>query len=176
MASRTTALHPRHGDNYPYTDVVASECRLHRYLAVARGGLCDQYDRPRRKRRSRRHASWRLWALVIRRVGALAGLVDASGVVVAALVTVLDRVAALASQSAWVAPAGLPVSWCIAAGRALDLFRGRQTRDHDDVEIAVPRTRFAEIVQRLPNVHFYVPLAGTLVPACPETLAAGHQT
>jgi Aminoglycoside-2''-adenylyltransferase len=72
--------------------------------------------------------------------------------------------------------AGLPVPWCIAAGWALDLFRGRQTRDHDDVEIAVPRTRFAEIVERFPEVDFYVPVAGALVPASLETLAAGHQT
>lgn len=72
--------------------------------------------------------------------------------------------------------AGLPVPWCVAAGWALDLFRGRPTRDHHDVEIAVPRTRFAEIAQRFPDVDFYVPVAGALVPASPDTLAAEHQT
>ncbi len=72
--------------------------------------------------------------------------------------------------------AGLPVPWCVAAGWALDLFRGRQTRDHGDVEIPVPRARFAEIAQRFPEVDFHVPVAGTLVPASADTLAAGHQT
>jgi hypothetical protein len=30
--------------------------------------------------------------------------------------------------------------WYVAAGWALDLFRGRQTREHEDLEIAVPNT------------------------------------
>jgi hypothetical protein len=72
--------------------------------------------------------------------------------------------------------AGLSVPWCIAAGWALDLFRGRQTRDHHDVEIAVPRAQFAEIAQRFPEVDFYVPVDGALVAASPDTLAAEHQT
>jgi len=72
--------------------------------------------------------------------------------------------------------AGLPVPWCVAAGWALDLFRGRQTRDHGDLEIAVPVTRFAEVAQRFPEIDFYVPVDGVLVPATVETLAAGHQT
>jgi hypothetical protein len=72
--------------------------------------------------------------------------------------------------------AGLWVPWCIAAGWALDLFRGRQTRDHHDVEIAVPRAKFTEIAQRFPEVDFYVPVAGALGAASSETLAAGRQT
>jgi hypothetical protein len=72
--------------------------------------------------------------------------------------------------------AGLPVPWCVAAGWALDLFRGRQTRDHNDLEIAVPRARFVEIAQRFPEVDFHVPVAGALLPASPGTLVAGHQT
>ena len=66
--------------------------------------------------------------------------------------------------------------WCITAGWALDLFKGRQTRDHSDVEIAIPRARFAEVAERFPELDFHVPLAGELVPASPDTLAAGHQT
>lgn len=38
--------------------------------------------------------------------------------------------------------AGISVPWYVAAGWALDLFRGEQTRDHHDIEIAVPAGRF----------------------------------
>ncbi|MGH3656155.1 MAG: nucleotidyltransferase domain-containing protein [Micromonosporaceae bacterium] len=31
----------------------------------------------------------------------------------------------------------MDVPWCVAAGWALDLFRGEQTRPHEDLEIAV---------------------------------------
>lgn len=72
--------------------------------------------------------------------------------------------------------AGLPVPWCVAGGWALDVFRGRQTRDHSDVEIAVPGARFAEVAERFPELEFHVPLDGRLVPAGPDALAAGHQT
>ncbi|WP_207916536.1 hypothetical protein [Micromonospora sp. KC723] len=43
------------------------------------------------------------------------------------------------------------------------------------MEIAVPRAQFAEVAQRFPEVDFYVPVAGALVPASADTLAAGHQ-
>ncbi|BBH69873.1 hypothetical protein ACTI_65580 [Actinoplanes sp. OR16] len=33
---------------------------------------------------------------------------------------------------------GTTTPWCVAAGWALDLFRGRQTRPHGDIEIAIP--------------------------------------
>jgi hypothetical protein len=32
--------------------------------------------------------------------------------------------------------------WCVAAGWALDLFRGMQTREHGDIEIAIPAAGF----------------------------------
>jgi len=34
--------------------------------------------------------------------------------------------------------AGVDVPWCVAAGWALDLFHGEVTREHEDLEIAVP--------------------------------------
>ena len=34
--------------------------------------------------------------------------------------------------------AGVTVPWYVAAGWAIDLFRGAQTREHEDLEIAVP--------------------------------------
>jgi hypothetical protein len=41
--------------------------------------------------------------------------------------------------------AGVDVPWCVAAGWALDLFRGEVTREHGDLEIAVPAGRFGPI-------------------------------
>lgn len=72
--------------------------------------------------------------------------------------------------------AGLTVPWCVAGGWALDLFRGGQSRAHDDVEIAVPAARFAEVAARFADFDFYVPVDGALVPASARTLAAEHQT
>ena len=33
---------------------------------------------------------------------------------------------------------GLEVPWCVTAGWAVDLFVGRQTREHEDLEVAIP--------------------------------------
>jgi hypothetical protein len=41
--------------------------------------------------------------------------------------------------------------WYVAAGWALDLFIGGIGREHDDLEIAVPRGRFGEIVAAFPS-------------------------
>jgi hypothetical protein len=72
--------------------------------------------------------------------------------------------------------AGVTAPWCVAAGWALDLFRGTHTREHHDLEIAVPAGRFAEIRDRFADCDFYVPRGGTLVPLDRGALAAGHQT
>ena len=50
--------------------------------------------------------------------------------------------------------AGVRVPWYVAAGWALDLFRGEQTREHGDIEIAVPAGRFPEIRERFPEFAF----------------------
>ena len=52
--------------------------------------------------------------------------------------------------------AGVTAPWCVAAGWALDLFRGTQTREHGDIEIAVPAARFPEIRERLTGRTGYV--------------------
>jgi hypothetical protein len=49
--------------------------------------------------------------------------------------------------------AGIDAPWYVAAGWALDLFRGTQSRHHDDIEIAVPAGRFAEIRDCFPRVR-----------------------
>jgi hypothetical protein len=41
--------------------------------------------------------------------------------------------------------AGTGARWCVAAGWALDLFRGEMTREHDHLEIAVPAGQFGLI-------------------------------
>ena len=54
--------------------------------------------------------------------------------------------------------AGVSAPWCVAAGWALDLFRGEQTREHGDLEIAVPRTEagFGAVRQALAGYNFEV--------------------
>jgi hypothetical protein len=74
--------------------------------------------------------------------------------------------------------AGLDVRWCVAAGWAVDLFRGAVTRDHHDLEIAVPRQHFALVAERFPDCDFHVPAAGRLTPATDELIddPDRHQT
>lgn len=60
--------------------------------------------------------------------------------------------------------AGVRTPWCVAAGWAVDLFLGEQTREHEDLEIAVPEAGFAEIRQALPGLTFHVAGAGRLWP------------
>jgi hypothetical protein len=45
--------------------------------------------------------------------------------------------------------AGMSAPWAVAGGWALDLWLGRQTREHEDLEIAVPSAFFPEIQARL---------------------------
>lgn len=66
--------------------------------------------------------------------------------------------------------------WYVTAGWALDLFRGRQTRDHDDLEIAVPASGLAEIQQALSGCDLHAVGGGLAHPLTSETLAEHHQT
>ncbi|MFE4512937.1 nucleotidyltransferase domain-containing protein [Kitasatospora sp. NPDC056783] len=73
--------------------------------------------------------------------------------------------------------AGVTTTWCVAAGWALDLFLGRQSRAHGDLEIAVPAAGFPEIRDRFPEYEFDAVGSGRVWPAPgPEALAATHQT
>ncbi|MEV0391842.1 nucleotidyltransferase domain-containing protein [Polymorphospora rubra] len=72
--------------------------------------------------------------------------------------------------------AGLDVPWYVAAGWAIDLFRGEQTREHEDVEIAVPADRFDDVAARFPDCDFYVAGGGTVVPLSMDALPTHHQT
>jgi hypothetical protein len=73
---------------------------------------------------------------------------------------------------------GLNAPWCITAGWALDLFRGGQSRDHHDLEIAIPAGRFTTIPPLFPELDFWVPQGERiLAPMTTETLTVeSHQT
>ncbi|MEV8318384.1 hypothetical protein AB0Q95_29915 [Streptomyces sp. NPDC059900] len=67
--------------------------------------------------------------------------------------------------------------WCVAAGWALDLFRGEQSRRHGDLEIAVPAAAFPEIRERFSEYEFDAVGSGQVWTAAgAETLEATHQT
>ncbi len=73
--------------------------------------------------------------------------------------------------------AGIAAPWCVAAGWALDLFRGTQTREHGDIEIAIPAATFPEIRGRFPEYAFDAVSSGRLWEnTAPDALAATHQT
>ncbi|MCM2430066.1 nucleotidyltransferase domain-containing protein [Streptomyces sp. RKAG337] len=72
---------------------------------------------------------------------------------------------------------GIDAPWCVAAGWALDLFRGRQSRPHGDLEIAVPAAVFPEIRDRFPECVFDAVGSGRVwAGARAEALAATYQT
>jgi len=73
--------------------------------------------------------------------------------------------------------AGLAAPWYVAAGWALDLFLGGQSRPHHDLEIAVPAARFAEIRDRFTEYAFDAVGSGRIWEnPGPEVLAGTHQT
>ncbi len=66
----------------------------------------------------------------------------------------------------------LDVPWWVAGGWAIDLFLGRQTRDHRDIDVALLRRDQAGLVSRLPGWQFaYATARQTLVPWHGEQLA-----
>ena len=48
------------------------------------------------------------------------------------------------------------VPWYIAAGWAIELFLGSERREHEDLEIAVPNTRFDEVAEALDGFEIFV--------------------
>jgi len=72
---------------------------------------------------------------------------------------------------------GIGTPWYVAAGWALDLFRGQQARAHGDIEIAIPAMSFPEVRHRFPRYVFDAVGSGRVwEDATPEVLAAVHQT
>jgi hypothetical protein len=72
--------------------------------------------------------------------------------------------------------AGVDATWYVTAGWALDLDHGRQTREHEDVEIAVPEAGFEAVRAALHWLELWVIGGGLAHPVTPESLAAHHQT
>jgi hypothetical protein len=72
--------------------------------------------------------------------------------------------------------ADIGAPWAVIAGWSLDLFRGEQTREHEDLEIGIPQTDFAAVRGRLADFELYALVDGKAVVATQEALAAGHQT
>lgn len=70
---------------------------------------------------------------------------------------------------------GAPPCWYVAAGWALDLFVGGLGRAHSDLEIGVPRDRFAEIADAFPGYEWDVVGDGRVWPY-PEEADHHHQT
>jgi hypothetical protein len=60
--------------------------------------------------------------------------------------------------------AGVDVPWCVAAGWALDLWHGRKTREHGDLEIAIPAPAFGAVRDALDGYAFEVAGDGHLWP------------
>ena len=72
---------------------------------------------------------------------------------------------------------GVSVPWCVAGGWALDLFIGEQTREHSDIEIAVPAARFPGIRARFTEFAVDVVASGQVWEApTPELFELTHQT
>jgi hypothetical protein len=65
--------------------------------------------------------------------------------------------------------------WAVVGGWAIDLYLGRVTRDHRDLEIAIPAQSFEEIAAVVPELAWDVVGDGKLWPY-PERLGESHQT
>ena len=71
---------------------------------------------------------------------------------------------------------GVDAPWCVAAGWALDLFRGGSPREHEDLEVAVPIGRFEEIRTALGAFAFEVVGSGRRWPLQDPAFNVMHQT
>lgn len=68
------------------------------------------------------------------------------------------------------------VSWCVTAGWAVDLFVGRQTRTHDDLEIAIPAAAWPAVRGQLAGLDFLVAGDDQLWPVDSPAFEAHFQT
>jgi hypothetical protein len=66
--------------------------------------------------------------------------------------------------------------WAVAAGWGLELFVGSSWRGHEDIEIAVPATAFAEVAAALPELEFWVPAEDERLRPLADAPEGAHQT
>lgn len=72
--------------------------------------------------------------------------------------------------------AALSEPWCVVGGWAIDLFLGRRTREHDDIEVAVGPSGFHAARLALADHELVVVGGGHARPLSEQALAAHHQT
>jgi Aminoglycoside-2''-adenylyltransferase len=72
--------------------------------------------------------------------------------------------------------AGTAVPWYVAGGWAIDLFRGEQTREHEDLEIGIPAGSFAAVRSALAAYEFDVVGDNHCWPVDSPALHQMHQT
>jgi hypothetical protein len=75
--------------------------------------------------------------------------------------------------------AGVEAPWYVAGGWAIDLFVGEQRREHEDLEIAVPNSRFDEFLPSLNGLEVFVitgPDEATRIEFARDRLEETHQT
>jgi hypothetical protein len=83
--------------------------------------------------------------------------------------------AAWTPAEAFAAIGSTAVPWCVTAGWAVDLYVGRHTRAHEDLELAVPRARWRELRDRL-DLEFLVAGDGQLWPMRDAAMETFDQT
>jgi len=74
---------------------------------------------------------------------------------------------------------GVEIPWYVAAGWAIELFLGGQRREHEDIEIAVPNSRFDELVEAFNGFEIFVitgPAQAMPLEQARDQLATTHQT
>jgi hypothetical protein len=72
--------------------------------------------------------------------------------------------------------AGVDARWSVVAGWSLDLFRGEQTREHEDLEIAVPEDDFPALVEALSEFDLFAVGSGYARPLGDPSPSEHHQT
>jgi hypothetical protein len=72
--------------------------------------------------------------------------------------------------------AGIGTPWAVIAGWSLDLFRGEQTREHEDLEIGVPEEGFDAVREALANLEIFAIVESKAVEATDASLTDSHQT
>jgi hypothetical protein len=72
--------------------------------------------------------------------------------------------------------ADVDVPWAVSGGWSLDLFRGEQTREHEDLEIGVPEEGFDAVRDALAALEMFAIVDGKATRVDDESLEVSHQT